>query len=114
MVGGGGAGGSILLEAPHVTLGANAKLLATGGNGAQACATASTYCGAAGEGTTQTTPATKGMDVPTAAGANLIISGGGGGGGLGRLRINTATGTYTKANTAVEAAAATAGMVSTR
>ncbi len=114
MVGGGGAGGSILLEAPSVKLGPNANLLALGGNGAQACTTTSTYCGAGGEGATPAASATKGMDVPTATGANLIISSGGGGGGLGRMRINTATGMYTKANTTVEAAAVTVGTVATR
>lgn len=113
-VGGGGAGGSILLEGPVVRLGSEAKLLATGGNGAQACAASSTYCGASGVGAHPGTAATTGMTVPYNSASNLVMSGGGGGGGLGRVRINTADGTYEKANTTNEAAAVTSGQISTR
>lgn len=106
--GGGGAGGSILLEAPQVVLGATAKLLTAGGDGYSTCPSAN--CGAAGSGGTATTPATKGMDVPFAVGA----SAGGGGGGLGRARINTKTGIYTKTSSTVEDAVLTTGVLSTR
>jgi hypothetical protein len=113
-VGGGGAGGSILLEAPEVSLGERTKLLATGGGGAQACTTPSMTCGAGGFGATTTSPATPGMDVPYTTAANIYIASGGGGGGMGRIRINTSSGAYTKSSTTIEAGALTVGTIATR
>lgn len=107
-VGGGGGGGSLLLESPQVALGANAKLLTSGGNGYTVCPLPN--CGAAGTGATATAAATKGMDVPSV----LDAMAGGGGGGLGRVRINTKTGVYTKTNSTVEDAVLTTGILSTR
>lgn len=114
IIGGGGAGGGILLEAPTVTLGAEAKLLASGGDGATACTTPNTYCGASGRGDMPGIPATAGGDADYTNAANITITGGGGGGGLGRVRINTATGNYQKASSVVEAALVTTGTISTR
>lgn len=113
---GGGGGGSLLLEAPQITLGPEAKLLLPGGDGAQACAAPTTYCGARGTGATSTAAATAGMDVPFAPTSmtNVVMNGGAGGGGLGRVRINTADGTYSKSSSAEESAAITTGTVRTR
>jgi hypothetical protein len=58
--------------------------------------------------------------VPAGAGGNLSnqggnsITAGGGGGGLGRIRINTKDGTYTKANTTIEAGSVSTSVLSTR
>ena len=49
----------------------------------------------------------------TNTGAAEVMAGGGGG-GLGRIRINTADGTYTKSNTSIEAGALTSGTIATR
>lgn len=130
---GGGSGGAILLEAPTVALGSEAKLLARGGGGdasgevpgpyandanpipGVACSVQSMYCGNGGNG------AAPGIDAQPGGIAQYTnnpsiryMNGGGGGGGLGRVRINTQTGTYTKASSAVEAAALTTGTVGTR
>lgn len=48
------------------------------------------------------------------AGLGGTVAGGGGGGGLGRIRINTADRTYTKANTTSEFGSLSAGVISTR
>ncbi len=110
---GGGAGGSILLEAPVVILGPDAQLLARGGLGAQCTADAFIQCGAAGNGATATSGANPGGTIaPTPT--NVYKAGGGGGGGLGRVRINTADGTYTKSSSVIEDAAVTAGTISSR
>lgn len=101
---GGGAGGSVLIEAAKVTLGPDAKLLASGGNGFTFCP--SPGCAAAGVGATAVSPATKGGDAS--------VSGGGGGGGLGRVRINTSDANYTKTSSTVEDAVVTTGTVQTR
>jgi hypothetical protein len=109
---GGGAGGSLLLEAPVVTLDANAQLDASGGGGAALCSTATTYCGTFGAGAHSGTAAQPGGNA-TCDGVNFA-SAGAGGGGLGRIRINTRDGMYTKANTAVEDGSLTTGMHATR
>jgi hypothetical protein len=129
---GGGSGGGVLLEAATVTLGPNAKLLARGGGGGSPlapsgyvldgnaipgaiCSPPSLYCGNGGAG------AAPGIDAQPGSSAQYTnstsvhaMSGGGGGGGLGRVRINTQAGTYTKASSAIEAAALTTGTVGTR
>jgi hypothetical protein len=130
---GGGSGGGILLEAPNVTLGAEGKLLARGGGGGAAtevplpnvndanaipgvaCAVQSMYCGNGGNGATAGQDAQPGgIAQYTNNTAIHYMSGGGGGGGLGRIRINTPTGTYNKANTSIEAGALTTGTLATR
>jgi hypothetical protein len=126
---GGGAGGGILLEAPTVTLGTQAKLLANGGSGASCSfagmqsetlspamgGTGSMYCPAGGNGAAVGVAATNGGTAPyTNSTSVTIFAGGGGGGGLGRVRINTRDSMYTKANTAIEAAALTTGSLATR
>jgi hypothetical protein len=111
-VAGGGAGGGLLVEAPVVSLGASAKLLAPGGagNGFGSQCDAST-CGVPGVGATGTTPASAGGDI---ANANRDITGGGGGGGLGRIRINTKDGNFTQLNSTVINGLSTAGLAATR
>ena len=114
VVGGGGAGGSLLIDAPTVRLGTNARVLATGGTGFAACTTPSTYCGVGGAGATATTVAQDGMSITYSSGSNLTFQSGGGGGGLGRLRINTADGQYTKTSSTVEDAVVSTGTIQTR
>jgi hypothetical protein len=129
-LGGGGAGGGILLEAPTITLGAEAKLLANGGSGGSCSGyamqsetmgpalggtTTSPYCGAGGNGAAVGIEATNaGHASYTASTSVTYFWGGAGAGGLGRVRINTRDGTYTKANTTIEAAALTTGTLATR
>lgn len=120
---GGSAGGGILLEAPWITLGPNAALIAKGGGGAAGGPTPphddtgapqpggvckASGCSSGGAGASATTPAESAMD--------LTVSGvaGGGGGGLGFVRINTATGGYEKHSSAIEAAMVTTGNIATR
>jgi hypothetical protein len=127
---GGGAGGGILLEAPTVTLGAQAKLLANGGSGASCAAypmqsqtlepamggaASGPYCAAGGNGGAVGVDATAGGTASyTTSTSVTYFQGGGGGGGLGRARINTRDGTYTKASSSIEAAALTTGALQTR
>jgi hypothetical protein len=127
---GGGAGGGILLEAPLITLGPEAKLLANGGGGASCSAggivsetlspstgggSSDTYCGAGGNGAAAGVEATPGATAPyTNSASVMFLSGGGGGGGLGYVRINTRDGTYMKSNTSIEAAVVTTGILATR
>jgi hypothetical protein len=100
--GGGGAGGTILLEAPAVTIAANAGLAVNGGAGAAGdpnpvyIAPPGSLSRVAAVGGPDTGPGGRGGD--GAAGANTNGSdgsfvdtkpGGGGGGGMGRIRINT-------------------------
>ncbi len=123
---GGGAGGSILLEAPQVSLGPAAILMAKGGGGGSlgpstipddtanpdpgnVCAGT---CADGGNGAAPGVEAQPGQPSPTDIGAYL--SSGGGGGGLGRVRINTRDTTYLKPNTAIEAAIVTTGLIKTR
>jgi hypothetical protein len=123
---GGGAGGSILLEAPSVNLGASAVLMAKGGGGASVGPSASDddtasaalgvvcpgNCADGGNGATVNIAATPGEPSPTSTGSDLVS--GGGGGGLGRVRINTRDTTYQRLNTTVEAAMVTSGLIQTR
>jgi hypothetical protein len=111
--GGGGAGGGILLEAPNVELIGNAQLLATGGDGASACGLANVNCSAGGKGARVGIAATAGGDINCVTDGRVTASGGGGG-GLGRVRINTASGSYTKSSSAIEQCALTTGAISTR
>lgn len=121
IIGGGGAGGSILLEAPRVTLTSSARLLAKGGGGAAlgappapddsiypaAGTTCPGPCPDGGAGASPSHPARPGAsDLHP---ATPFESSGGGGGGLGRIRINTATQTYDRAPTSIEAGALTLG-----
>jgi hypothetical protein len=127
---GGGAGGGVLLEAPTVELGAGAALVANGGGGASglsgasisltlaasqggACDPPSIFCGAGGNGAAVLSAAATGAAASYNAPATPI-SAGGGGGGLGRIRINTADGTYTKASSAIEAGSGSTGKLATR
>ena len=114
IIGGGGAGGSILLEAPTVSLTENANISASGGKGAQGCGITTTYCGAGGSAATPNAPASTGASVPYTTTPNTLISAGGGGGGLGRLRINTKTGMYSKTVGAYETAVVSTGVVGTK
>jgi hypothetical protein len=133
--GGGGAGGGILIEAPSVTLGPAARLIAKGGAGAAnasdigmtpandettpaigwRCAPADPFCGNGGDGASVGIAATAGATIPySILDGALVLSAGGGGGGMGRVRINTRDGAYTKSSTTVEAAALTTGVIKTR
>ncbi len=113
-VGGGGAGGSVLLEAPKVTLGAAAEVDARGGSGFQACTTPGPFCGVMGEGSNALLPGGYGGMVMCTGNVTDTCSGGGGGGGLGRIRINTFDGTYLKASSTIENGALTTGPVESR
>lgn len=110
---GGGSGGAILLEAPSVNLGASAHLAARGGDGIDVCGSTAFTCSVRGLGARPGVGATPGADISCVANGKPTKSGGGGG-GLGRVRINTADGTYTKASTAVEEAVVSTGMIATR
>jgi hypothetical protein len=114
IVGGGGAGGSVLVEAPNVVLGADARINARGGAGFQACSPPTMYCAAAGAGATAQQPAGNGSSAAYMTAILQNFTGGGGGGGLGRLRVNTGSGQYTKASSTVEDAIVSAGTVQTR
>ena len=113
-IGGAGAGGSVLLEAPKVSMGQFAKLRASGGLGMSVCTTAGPYCGIAGVGATEMTPATAGGDTDFTNTANTIITAGGGGGGLGRIRVNTQDGVYSRANSTVEDGDVSSAKITTR
>lgn len=125
---GGGAGGGVLLEAPIVELGPTARVLAKGGGGGSregdgaendgpypsAGATCSLPdCGAGGDGASSGIGAQAGMSIPFNF-AVMVMTAGGGGGGLGRLRINTADGTYVSSQTTIMAASTTSGQISRR
>lgn len=112
--GGGGSGGAILLEAPVVDVPFSSILLANGGGGSCARASGSrppisgtpaeggmcagTLLGNGGRGGTADTPATDGalgtdpLDDPGET--DDLAAGGGGGGSVGRIRINTASGSF--------------------
>lgn len=111
--GGGGAGGSILIEAPEVAFGPVGTLSARGADGAQFCVTATPSCTLGGMAATTTTAATNGGDVSSPGAGNPAASGGGGG-GQGRIRINTPTTTFTAQNTSVFDGALTTGALETR
>jgi len=123
---GGGAGGSILLEAATLTLGPAAILMAKGGGGGSygpstvsddtaspdkgnVCAGT---CPDGGDGAAPGVPAKPGESSPVNVGSALIS--GGGGGGIGRVRINTRDTMYQRPNTVVEAAMVTTGLIKTR
>lgn len=107
---GGGAGGSVLLEAPVVELGPDAQLLTPGGDGGAGCTVASATCGLGGPGSTGGTTAADGHSITYSTTADAMSSGGGGGGG-GRIRINTGDGSYVKASTTVVNGALTTSVV---
>lgn len=123
---GGGAGGSILLEAPTVELGSSAVLMAKGGGGGSGgpsvpyTDTAAPdpgnvcpgSCPDGGDGAAPGVEAEPGETSPTSVGSALFS--GGGGGGLGRVRINTRDTMYQRPNTVVEAANVTTGLIKTR
>jgi hypothetical protein len=130
---GGASGGAILLEAPVVTLGASGALLARGAGGAAgdgttgpsqldalsqpggACkgGTDQETCSAGGAGASPNEAAQNGEDFNGDVGS-ANISTGGGGGGLGRIRINTADGTFTPGSGALVAGSLTVGPVMTQ
>jgi hypothetical protein len=116
---GGGAGGGILVEAPTVAIADGAMLLARGAGGAAAntlpvaptldgssppggvCTGPSEYCSDGGNGApgnraglSIVLPANMGLPNPT-------TYSGGGGGGIGRIRVNTADGTFTPSGSAI-------------
>ena len=130
---GGGAGGGILLEGPRVTLGNGTELLVNGGPAAAAgdfspptsettaasiggrCVSNGMYrCGNGGNGAGADAPASSGEDVAFFNTANYEFRSAGGGGGLGFIRINTPTGSYTKASDTIESGVVTAGTLKTR
>ena len=130
---GGGAGGGILLEAPTVSLGEGSKLLVNGGPAAAPndyspptsetraasiggkCMSSGMYrCGNGGNGAGADGPATDGEEVAYFSTADYSFQGAGGGGGLGYIRINTPTGSYTKASNTIESGVLTTGMLKTR
>ncbi len=108
--GGGGAGGAVLLEAPNVTVGQGASLVANGGGGGAGRtsnsgqigqSTATRAAGGAGDGAGSNTGRGGFGGITTDAGdlAGMPSAGlggsdgtGGGGGAAGRIRINTAEG----------------------
>lgn len=125
---GGGAGGGILLEAGVVELGPDAKLIAKGGGGGafgpspqqddtanpQPGISCGTNC-SGGNGAAVGIPAGSGTGVAQASTTSMSVTAtAAGGGGLGRARINTLDTTYIKANTTIEAASLTAGLLRTR
>ncbi|MDQ3365316.1 MAG: hypothetical protein M3680_07810 [Myxococcota bacterium] len=112
-VGGGGAGGGILLEAPRVEFMGATKVRVSGGHGASACQVASRNCGLGGTGASVLGPASDGGDI-TGNTPDSKHASGGGGGGLGRVRINTADGTYVKSSEAVEDGSLTTDVIRTR
>ena len=111
----GGGGGGILLEAPVVTLTAHSTLSAAGGDG-YGCNPAQQTCGTPGHGGTGATAATGGGNVQftTALEPSAIFASGTGAGGVGRVRINTATSTYTLDASATRNAIVTTGTIKTR
>jgi hypothetical protein len=121
---GGGAGGAILLEAPIVDVSATGRLFVRGAGGKAAnSATGTTQadalfqpggtCGSAcggdgGNGASLSTPAQPGQDYHGTFGEK-DDGAGGGGGGLGRIRINTADGTFNPAVGALISGVLTSG-----
>jgi hypothetical protein len=71
------------------------------------------FCGHGGDGAAPGVDAQPGVSINYSS-APAAITAGGGGGGLGRIRINTPNGTYTNANTTIEAGALTTGTLATR
>jgi hypothetical protein len=127
--GGGGSGGGILIEAPSVVLDDGVALLAGGGGGGGygACnpvpdgvdAVPSAAAAAGGACPAGTTPSAAGGDGATSGagvtGGNATSgSAGSGGGGLGRIRINTADGTYSTGPNSLLRGTTTSGVVGRR
>jgi hypothetical protein len=112
IVSGGGAGGSVLLEAPTVTLDASAKILATGGAGGMGCTVPSSTCGLGGVGAS--IAQSPGAGQPATYNGAVFATGGGGGGGLGRIRINTPSGGFQQGVGALLAANVSTGQLATR
>ena len=131
--GGGGAGGGILLEAPAVEVsGAGSALAANGGGGG--CGTSSTPVVSEAEDGRLDTQRAKGCvspdrpdgglggagDGPTAAGgvgesqSGCPMTAGAGGGGVGRIRVNTASGSFAPSGGAIVTPSASAGMIGLR
>lgn len=120
---GGGSGGAVLLEAPAIAIAAGSGVTANGGSGVcganpgtdgqfgTARATGE-VCGAVtgGSGASLAGGATNGGNAPAQGG----VYGGGGGGGAGRIRINTANGSFTIAAGGVVSPAASTGSVAVR
>jgi hypothetical protein len=135
-IGGGGSGGSVLLEAPLVELGQGAAIVANGGAGATGAATGSagvqtvlttapatapgcgakpaTLCGIGGNGGARDVAPTVGGALVYVTTAGVEQWTGGGGGAAGRIRINTADGTYTRSSDAIESPAPSVSTVRTR
>lgn len=129
---GGGAGGSVLIEAPRVTLRDTARIIAIGGAGASGrlptslpspvdtgesaagmpCSEVGIYCGVGGAGASVALAATNGG--PASYRYEDYSAAGGGGGGVGRIRINTPDRTYTKSSLTIEAGSSSVGTLSTR
>ena len=112
-IGGGGAGGGLLLEAPNVEFRPYARIEAGGNTNGDVRDANDDLRARPGAGATATSAASDGGSVTAIAG-DLTFHAGGGGGGLGRLRVNTGDGNYTKASSTVEDAAVTTGIVQTR
>jgi hypothetical protein len=126
IISGGGAGGAVLLEAPVVTMTDRAVVMAKGGGGGSLGAAPpvddtgnpdpgvgcySPPCSPGGQGGAVNIPPTSADNVVGTAGAGYA---GGGGGSVGRLRVNTAAGTYSKTSHSLEVAASTTGTIETK
>jgi hypothetical protein len=126
--GGGSSGGGILLEAPLVTLGADAVLAANGSAGgalnpgedgkmsaepALGPSCSEPRCGDGGNGGTGSIAPTAGESV-TLTTAESYQWGGGGGGAAGYIRINTLTGDFTASSSTVVSPPAGTGMIGLR
>jgi hypothetical protein len=113
---GAGAGGSVLLEAPAVSLAAGSVVSAIGGKGA-GCQAGTTSCGTPGAGGTGAAPPGVGGSISWNSGLSASTTEyipGGGGGGAGRIRINTPNGSYSADSTASLNAILTTGILGTR
>ena len=115
VVDGGGAGGWLLLEAPKAEFGPNARLLASGGNGAAPCTVATRAVRPWWQRSACWRRCHGGGDASCMGLVAIRKTTGGGGGGLGRVRVNTKDGDYVKSSQAtVEDAAVTTGEIGTR
>ena len=125
LVWGGGAGGSVLLEAPIVTMTDRALIIAKGGGGGAVGPESSSDdtanadpgqtcqvqpCSPGGLGGTVGSPPVSALDV-TRSGNTGNGYAGGGGGAIGRLRVNTASGGYAKTSMTLEVAATSSGTI---
>lgn len=128
---GGASGGGILLEAPEVTLDKAAVVVANGGGGAAfpnpgttgqrsttpapggACNN-SLHCAAGGNGGAAGGAPTNGGSIASYPTDEHRAYAGGGGGSVGYIRVNTGSGTYTKASDAIESPVPSTGTLKTR